>query len=361
MRRNMSTLRKLVPVIGLVMAAVTGGGAYAQSDRDRKEPIVIDRTGGFEAGGKVITNPNNPAQTLSCDHGYMEYFIPMSARTTNLVMWHSSSTQVWENRWDGGEGFKSMFLRRGYPVYLWDGPRVGRANWSCEPIDYRPAYRDQGNFAAWKFGPSYPNWYPGVQFPTENKAAWEQATRARYDEFDTLYNIQLETDAAAVAADRIGPIVYLTNSAGGLRAQVTVIKSKTDNIKGIVAYESIGFVFPDDAGVKAGTGGFGPIIVPLEDFKKLAKVAIQYVWGDNRPETDSYVKWSRQSASLINQYGGHAEVLMLAQDAGLKGSTHIPFADMDNDKVADLLDAFLKKHQLDGYQGKPRGHWRWEE
>jgi len=26
-----------------------------------------------------------------------------------------------------------MFLRRDYPVYLWDGPRVGRANWACVP------------------------------------------------------------------------------------------------------------------------------------------------------------------------------------------------------------------------------------
>jgi hypothetical protein len=52
---------------------------------------------------------------------------------------------------------------------------------------------------------------------------------------------------------------------------------------------------------------------------------------------------------------------MLGDDAGLKGSTHIPFADMDNDKVAALLDAFLKKSELDGYQGaKPRGRWVWE-
>jgi hypothetical protein len=33
---------------------------------------------------------------------------------------------VWENRWDGGEGYKSILLRKKYPVYLWDGPRVGR-------------------------------------------------------------------------------------------------------------------------------------------------------------------------------------------------------------------------------------------
>jgi hypothetical protein len=39
-------------------------------------------------------------------------------RSVGLIMWHSSSTKVWENRWDGGEGYKSIFLRKGYPVYL---------------------------------------------------------------------------------------------------------------------------------------------------------------------------------------------------------------------------------------------------
>ena len=54
-------------------------------------------------------------------HMYVEYFIPATRRSVGLIMWHSSSTKVWENRWDGGEGYKSIFLRRGYPVYLWDG------------------------------------------------------------------------------------------------------------------------------------------------------------------------------------------------------------------------------------------------
>ena len=91
-------------------------------------------------------------------------------------MWHSSNTQVWQNHWDGGEGYKDMFLRCDYPVYLWDGPRVGHANWSCKPINYVPAYRDQGNFVAWNFGPSYKNWWPDVQFLTKNDYAGQLAT-----------------------------------------------------------------------------------------------------------------------------------------------------------------------------------------
>ena len=34
-------------------------------------------------------------------------------------------------------------------------------------------------------------------------------------------------------------------------------------------------------------------------------------------------------------------------DAGLNGNTHIPFADMNNVAVADLLSMFLAKNGLD--------------
>jgi hypothetical protein len=319
-------------------------------------PITLSHSGGFQIGGKTIPSPINPNASLSCDHGYMEYFIPWRARRTSLVMWHSSSSQVWQNRWDGGPGYKDLFLRRNYPVYIWDGPRVGRANWACEPTSYQPSYQDQGNFVAWNFGPRWPVWWDDVQFPTEDKEAWKQATSARYVEYDTKENVDLQSDAAAVAADsgKIGKeIVYLTNSAGGLRAMVTAAKANGTNIKGIVTYESIGYVFPDNINITAGKGGFGPYVVPLEKFKKLAKLSVvQFVWGDHRAENHTSVIESRLAAKLINQYGGNAQVLKLGDDAGLKGSTHIPFADLDNEEVAGLLDNVLAENGLDEYEAE---------
>ena len=337
-------------------------------------PIVLAQSGGFVIGGRTIENPQNPSQHQSCDHGYVEYFLPANPRRTSLVMWHSSSAQVWQNRWDGGEGYKDMFLRRDYPVYLWDGPRVGRANWPCEPLTYSPSYRNEANFTAWNFGPSYGNWWPDVQFPVGDPRFWESATASRYVEFDSLANIHLQTDVAAAAADsgRLGSrIVYLTSSAGGLRALVTATKSVQDNIAGIVTYESIGYVFPigDPESPAPCTNpqscGFGPIGVAPEDFRKLAKLkSIQFVWGDHRSgpgaPASSQVEQSRLCAKLINKYGGNAQVLMLGE-AGLAGSTHIPFADMHNGKVAALLDDFLTKAGLDGYQStQRRGRWVWE-
>jgi hypothetical protein len=46
------------------------------------------------------------------------------------------------------------------------------------------------------------------------------------------------------------------------------------------------------------------------------------------------------------KHGGKAQLLMLP-DAGLEGNTHIPFADMNNVAVADLLSKFLAENGLD--------------
>ena len=329
------------------MAVLASGYVAAQGQRrEANPPITIQKQGSFAVGGKILGDPDT--RSLHCDHGYVDYQIPVNPRRINLVMWHSAAATAWLNRWDGGEGYQSIFLRRGYPVYIWDGPHVGRANWGCTDHTYRAVTgRDQGNFTAWRFGVQYPNWFEGVQFPTKDPEAWNQASRARYLEFDTVENAQLQSDAAAKLLDRIGPSVALTNSAGGMRAILTALK--TNNMAGIVMYENVGYVYPQGEGPGGPVGGFGPIEVPLEEFRKLTKVPMQMVWGDNvdkSPSSTNSVRLSRLFAEKVNKYGGKAQVLMLP-DAGLKGNTHIPFADMNNVAVADLLSKFLAENGLD--------------
>jgi len=226
--------RFALPMAALAVILASG---CSPSSGDRS-PILIDAQGAFAIGGTVI---GDAGASLHCDHGVVEYQLPPSSRAVNLLMWHSASAGAWQNRWDGGEGFQSIFLRRGYPVYIWDGPRVGRANWGCVDTAYSAELgRDQQNFIAWRFGSEYSHWFDGVQFPKDNAEAFDRAMRGRYQEFDTISNAELESDAAAKLADEIGPTVALTNSAGGLRALLTALKS--DNIKGIVAYENVDYV-----------------------------------------------------------------------------------------------------------------------
>jgi hypothetical protein len=309
-------------------------------------PIMIEKQGSFTAGGTVIGDPAKGS--LHCDHGFVDYQIPVHARKTGLFLWHSSSVQVWQQRWDGGEGYQQIFLRRGFPVYLWDGPRVGRGNMSCESYTYNPVVvQDQRNYIAWRFGPALGEWFPGVQFPKDNAEAYDQAMSARYDEFDIAKNAHLEAEAAAKAIDRLGPSVLVTNSAGGWRGLLAALKS--DNVKGIVAYEMAAFVFPEGEGPQDPEGGFGPTHVPLADFMRFTRFPIQLVWGDNTDKTFwvKDVALSKQFVDLVNAHGGHAEVLMLPS-VGLKGNTHIAFADLNNVQVADQLSLFLQKNKLDG-------------
>lgn len=350
--QNHSTPRVTFKRFALVclLAGISGAPLAADVRVMPKPPIVLQSTGAFEVGGKIIANPADASQTLSCDHGYVEYFIPAKRRKVGLIMWHSSSTKVWENRWDGGEGYKSMFLRKRYPVYLWDGPRVGRANWSCEPINYKPEYFDQRNFAAWRFGITYPNWHPGLQFPTADAEAWNQATRARYDEFDTLENALLQAEAGGQAIDKIGPVVALTNSAGGWRAMLSALKATGSNMKGIVAYETPGFVFPEGEGPEPKPKApFGPHSVPLAEFMKLTKFPIQMVFGDyssTRPIWANSVEMAKTFCGIVKRHGGDCEVLLLP-DVGLRGNTHIPFADLNNEAVAGELSKWLRRKGLD--------------
>ena len=77
---------------------------------------------------------------------------------------------------------------------------------------------------------------------------------------------------------------------------------------------------------------------------------VNHVFGDNTDKVERYrntVAEARRFVELVNKYGGKAEVLMLP-DAGLRGNTHIPFADLNNVAVADLLSKFLRDNGLDG-------------
>jgi hypothetical protein len=336
-----------VGVGAVAVGAVAAGCVAAQNERrESVAPVTIQQQGSFAVGGTILGDPET--SSLHCDHGYVDYQIPVDPRRVNLVMWHSASATAWLNRWDGGEGFQSIFLRRGYPVYIWDGPRVGRANWGCEAHVYEPGVgRDQGNFTAWRFGEAYPNWFEGVQFPTDDPEAWNQASRARYLELDTIENARLQAHAAAALMDRIGPSVALTNSAGGMRALLAALE--TDNLVGIVMYENVGYLYPEGEGPDVPETGFGPIDVSEDEFRRLTRIPLQVVWGDNVDRSADYVRryeMSRLFADKINEYGGNAQVLRLP-NAGLHGNTHIPFADMNNVAVADLLSQFLAGHGLD--------------
>ena len=89
-----------------------------------------------------------------------------------------------------------------------------------------------------------------------------------------------------------------------------------------------------------------PARVSGPSLMKLTKIPIQLVWGDHLEDSPVWVASLAQAqlfADAVNARGGHVEMLHLT-DAGLRGNTHIPFADLNNDAVAGLLFTWLQKN-----------------
>lgn len=332
------------------------------------EPIVIAAQGARPFGGRVVGDP--AIASIRCDHGYVEYQIPPNPRRYPLVLTHGSSTKTWETTFDGREGFKNIFLRRGFSTYMTDLPRVGRAGQGCAPTVYEPqANNDQWSFTTWRLGTwlpgePEPTFYPNVQFPKDDPDALDEFFRIQYPEFREPENLRVETDALAVLLEEVGPSIVLSHSSSANRGWI--VATKTDNVAAIVAYEPGDYIFPEDEMPDAITRADGTEVVPgiavsRADFDKLTRMPIQIVWGDFIPaELDSKnvgpllpldnrrvnMVRSRLFAEAVNRNGGHAEVLMLPE-IGIHGNTHFPMLDLNNLEIADLLSKFLEGRNLD--------------
>lgn len=336
-------------------------------------PLVIQEQGSFAVGGTVVTAPGtfdpiahgafNPAnqasegQTLHGDHAYVFYQIPQQSRKLPLVFWHGygQSARTWETTPDGREGFQSLFLRRGYPVYLIDQPRRGKAGRSTEPITINAKPDDQLWFGIFRLGIGT-EFFPGVQF-SKDPEALDQFFRQITPDTGPL-DIEVNVDAVSALFDKIGPGVLVTHSHSGGQGWLTAIKNS--NIKAIASYEpGSNFLFPEGevpepmpyvGGTLQARG------VPMADFMDLTKIPIVIYYGDYIPEQPTpnpgQEQWrvahamAKRWRDTVNRHGGDVTLVYLP-DVGLKGNTHFPMSDLNNAEVADLLAEWLKEKGLD--------------
>jgi pimeloyl-ACP methyl ester carboxylesterase len=337
--------RAMLSVVGILAGVISAHAA------DGKPALEIVKQGGYSYGGKVIGDPAR--SSLHCNHGYVEYQIPKDPRKIPILMWHSASTLTWEQTFDGREGFQSKFLRRGYPVYVIDGPWHGRADWGCEEYAYKPEIgRDQTSVNSWRLGkwtpPEKPKYYPGVQFPTESEEAWDQLFRGRYLEFEP--NVQLDTDETAKLIDKLGPTTVFTHSGSGIRG--FVIRLKSEKVAGVVAFEPVNFVWPE--GDVPPTAAPADVTVPLKTFQELTKVPLLIMYGDNLNEVPLWANAFARAKTFIDKVNKHrsqevsnirAEVIHLPE-RGIRGNTHFPMADMNSDEIESIVATYLTDNGL---------------
>lgn len=302
-------------------------------------------------------NPTAEGQTLHGDHLYAFYQVPPTPRPLPLVMLHGAfqSARSWETTSDGREGFQTIFLRRGFPVYLVDQPRRGRAGNSTVAATIEPTPFDQLFFDQFRIG-KWPSYFDNVQFDRkpETLDQFFRSVTPNTGPFDA----GVISDAMAKLFDKTGPGILLTHSQAGGPGWLTAIKSK--NVKGIVALEpGSGFIFPEDelpAAMPSAAGTLTPEAVPLADFEKLTRIPIIIYYGDNFPTEPTTERgkdnWRVRLAmaklwvAAINKHGGDAQLVHLPE-IGIRGNTHFLMSDLNNIQIADLVSQFLAAKGLD--------------
>lgn len=365
-----SPLRISAALLALGMVGLNTAAAQDSDGRSSKsKPFVVAEQGSFAVGGTVVTNPGTfdpvlltpDGQTIHGDHAYVQYQIPPDARKLPLVLWHGGGqfSKTWETTPDGREGFETIFLRRGFSIYNLDQPRRGRAGRgtvgaTITPVPGAGATGEQGIFVRFRIG-IWPDYFPGVQFSRDPEALnqwWRQQTPDTGPGGNTLVS-----DAVAALFGKIGPAVLVSHSASGLPGWLT--RTKSDNVKAIVSYEPVGWVFPTGevpAAIPTGGGAISGNAIPLADFQKLTEIPIQIVYGDNVPATPNpypgldiwrgRLEMSARFVEAVNRHGGDATLLHLPE-VGVFGNTHFPMSDLNNLEVADLLSRYLREKKLD--------------
>lgn len=250
---------------------------------------------------------------------------------------------------DGREGFQTLFLRRGFEVYLVDQPRRGRAGRSTQPAQITPVMEEQMRFDRFRLGVC-PDYFEGVQFK-QNRAVLDSYFRQMTSDTGPL-DFDVVSSGLAAVADSVGPCIFVTHSQGGPMGWATTLK--TENIKAIVSYEPGGrFPFPTDempVDTRLQKGNTEVIAVTEKDFMAYTRMSIVIYYGDNIPDRQvanrEQNSWrlrlylARQWAECVNRRGGDVTVVHLPE-AGLHGNTHFSFSDLNNMEVANLLSRWL--------------------
>lgn len=353
----MSTISRWKASGALLAAMLLGASAALAQDAPKPkkfEPITIVDQGSFMVGGTVLTAPNK--DTFHGDHAYVQFQVPADALDLPLVMWHGGGqfSKTWETTPDGREGYQTIFLRRGWAVYLLDQARRGRAGRTTVGTTVADGtLNESGIWGGFRLG-IWPNFFPNVQF-SRDPAALDQYYRQQTPNTGPsgIAERPIVVRAAAALFDKIGPAVLITHSASGRLGWLTAIQSP--NVKAIICYETGSYVFPEGE-IPAAPAPHEAISVSAADFAKLTKIPIQIVFGDNIPTSpttppglDNWRTAVVQAARFrdaVNARGGDVSILRLPE-IGIHGNTHFPFSDLNSLQIADLLSKYLHDKKLD--------------
>jgi hypothetical protein len=302
-----------------------GGREAARSGKPVKD--VVFTPGGAPA--KIDLNGSYLVESM-----YVQYFLPANRKgQVPLLMWHGGGLTgvTYETKPDGGEGWMTWFLRKGWDVYNSDAVERGRAGWAMYPDIFKsePVFLTTANpWERFRIGPG-PGSYaskktnPGTQFPVEYYENFVKQTVPRWTSTDEA------TIAAYVAlVDKVCPCVVLVHSQAG-QFGYKVAQARPEKIRALVAVEPAGDGDPKQAA-------------------KLAGIPTLVLYGDYIEQDTRWPTIRRNGiafADTVNKAGGKVEVVDLPK-VGIKGNSHMVMMDRNSSQVAALIQAWLEKQGL---------------
>jgi len=331
--------------IGSVPAlAAPGGTPGPNPDAPGQNLLVLKKQGTFYVGGTIEFRSPNSSTTVTGDprslpgniavhQMYVEYQIPAALKYQYpIVFMHGGghTGEFFRTTPDGRDGWFTSFTKRGFAVYSVDGSNRGRAGWDPTArfqasqglllpslMQSANMYSEPSAWVAFRWGPTYGEWYPNTQFPKDAKDQYLRQIQPAYR--DAPANGYLAADLQALV-DKIGPCILLGWSTGSTNVMTAASNaSYAPRVKGLIGIE----------GFTANSGGDPNLVKGIPQLTVL---------GDHNDKTPN-VAWS----NTINGLGGDSTTVYLP-DVGIFGNGHTLAIELNNEQIADLIENWIQQH-----------------
>jgi pimeloyl-ACP methyl ester carboxylesterase len=310
------------------------------------DPVLqIAKQGSMEAGGTTINCATNdggdpkstrwPPGHVVVDNVYATYQYPANQRYPYPILFNSGgghTARVYDTTPDGREGWLTLFLREGFPVFGVDRTNTGRSGTDiCKinavklglaPPTELPAinrYAAESSWVTFRWGPKFGEPFPDTQFPVEAATTYYPQTISTYrDPQETKKSVA----AFAALIDKVGPSIIQSWSSSGLLGYLTAIE-RPDQVKAILAIETSVTAFNE---------------IPDDKLPILAKIPILIVIGDRAQDR---VDASRAFQKKMQPYGANITIDVLPE-AGIHGNGHTMMLEKNNKQIMYRMIAWLE-------------------
>lgn len=341
-------------------ASLAGPPSHAKGNPPQHAgpPLVLAEQGSFFVGGEIVFSEFNFGEPdaplfgpgdVAISQMYVQFQVPKKKPFRYpVIMVHGGghSGKTYETTPDGREGWFTSFTRRGFAPYVVDDPnrgrtccestqihkvRLGLADPSTLPLASQTAIQPAWNL--FRFGPEFPDPFPGVQFPVDLETV-EQYMRQLVLSYRAPEELDKIKDGIVALLEEIGPAILMIHSQSG-GPGLNAVLERPDLVKGFIAIEPSAFTLPSngaDALVEV------PTLAVFGDFIDLS------------PFWPPLLAESQETVDELNAAGGDAMLIELP-DVGINGNSHMMMMDKNSEEVADVIEQWIRNH-VQGVRGR---------